>query len=140
MQGIKPKKTSKLIQTEHELHIECVQWFEMQHKEALLNHQANENPRGDKIQMIRYNKKMKSLGTKTGFPDLEIVCNFRVLYVELKSLTGKLSDSQKSLFAKFEKNGFPVHIIRTFKDFQALANGFIKECYAKKEDPEANLQ
>ena len=136
---IKSPKLTKLIQTEHSLHIQCVQWFEIQHKVPLLNHQANENPRGNKIQMICYNKKMKSLGTKTGFPDIQILYNGQVLFIELKSLTGKLSDSQKTLFQQIESNGFQVHIIRTFEDFQILANNFIQKYCAKKEDQETNL-
>ncbi len=126
MQKAKTVKQKVLLQTEHELHIQCVQWFEMQHKKPLLNHQANENPRGSKIQMICYNKKMKSLGTKAGFPDIQILYNEKVLFIEFKSLTGKLTDSQKALFQQFESNGFPVHIIRTFQKFQMLVNDFVR--------------
>ena len=127
----KPPKIKKLTQTEHDLHIQCVQWFEMQHKKPLLNHQANENPRGNKIQMICYNKKMKSLGTKAGFPDIQILYNEKVLFIELKSLTGKLTDSQKALFQQIESNGFPVHIIRTFEDFRTLVNNSCKNIIPK---------
>ena len=129
---IKSPKIKKLTQTEHDLHIQCVQWFEMQHKCALLNHQANENPRGNKIQMICYNKKMKSLGTKAGFPDIQILYNEKVLFIELKSLTGKLTESQKALFQQIESNGFPVHIIRTFEDFRTLVNDFTQKYRTKK--------
>ena len=82
---------------------------------------------------------MKSLGRLTGFPDLIIFYKERVLLVEFKTIIGRLSDNQKIVFADLQSQGFPVHIIRTFEEFQVLINHFIQRYCAKKEDLKANL-
>lgn len=79
---------------------------------------------GGKIQMIRYNIKMRSLGTKAGFPDIQIIFNGQVLFIEFKSLNGVLSDNQKKLFAEFEEQGFKVHIVKTLNEFIDVLNNF----------------
>ena len=123
MQKAKTVKQKVLLQTEHELHIQCVNWFKLAYGEhAILNHQANENPRGTTPQ---YNVKMKLLGTKAGFPDLQIFCNAKTILIELKSLNGKLSENQVALFRKFQAVGFKVHIVRTFEEFRAIVNDFV---------------
>lgn len=124
MQKEKTTRVKKLLQTEHELHIECVKYFNTFFKGGIINHQANENPRGDKKQMIRYNVKMRSLGTKAGFPDIQIIFNGQVLFIEFKSLSGSLSENQKKLFAEFEEQGFKVHIVKTLNEFIDVLNNF----------------
>lgn len=142
MQKIKAPKAKPIYPSEDALHKACIQWFDIQYPKLrnTRHHSPNENPMGNKVTIINYNKKQTSNGRVAGWPDFELYCNGGVLLVEFKTIIGRLSDNQKIVFTDLQSQGFQVHIIRTFKDFQALANGFIKECYAKKEDLEANLQ
>jgi len=141
MQKIKTPKVKPIYPSEGALHEACIQWFYAQYGNtgAVIHHSPNENPKGNKATLIRYNVVMKSLGRLTGFPDLIIFYKERVLLVELKTIIGRLSEHQQALFPKIQSQGFPVHIIRTFEEFQALTNNFIQKYYAKKEDLKTNL-
>ena len=110
------------------LHKNCIILFELKYsnKGVILHHSPNENPRGQQIQMICYNKKMKARGRLTGFPDLILFFNNKVLLIELKrEKGGVLSTEQKELFKKFQQQQFPVHIIKTLEDFDNLVADFI---------------
>jgi hypothetical protein len=116
------------VQHEDILHKACVQWFGLQYgmrNDIFINHCPNENPKGDKFKMIRYNAKMKSMGRMTGFPDLEIGYKGKVLFIELKSESGRLSDNQKSAHQNIINAGFEVIVIRSLEEFMEKVNGFI---------------
>lgn len=61
---------------------------------AIIQHCANEvtepGPRGAKRQAI-----LAGMGVHPGFADLMVLCDGRVLFLELKSLKGKLSPDQE---------------------------------------------
>ena len=65
----------------------------------------------------------KWLSTITGVPDRIVILNQKVLFVELKTQTGKLSARQLVVFDELGEAGFPVHIIRSKED----VDDFIKE-------------
>ena len=73
------------------------------------------------------NKKMKEMGVKKGCPDIAIFYNGKTLFIEFKSVTGKLSEAQKSLFPEFAKQGHTVHIVRSLEVFQQIVNQFINQ-------------
>lgn len=50
--------------------------------------------------------------SQEGFPDLVLVRNKRLLFVELKSARGKVSDAQKKWIAALTETGTDVHIWR----------------------------
>ena len=62
---------------------------------AIIHHCANEvtepGPRGAKRQAI-----LVGMGVHPGFADLMVLCDGRVLFLELKSLKGKLSPAQEA--------------------------------------------
>ena len=125
-----PSKKQKPYKIQHEdiLHKACVQWFGMQYgmrDDIFINHCPNENPSGDKNKMIKYNTKMKSMGRMTGFPDLEIGYKGKVLFIELKSENGRLSDNQKLAHQNIQKAGFEVVVIRSLEEFMEKVKNFI---------------
>jgi hypothetical protein len=116
-----------IVVPEDTIHQHCIQWFNMQYGNsgAILHHSPNENPRGVQSTLIRYNAKMKALGRKAGFPDIIILHQGRVLFVELKSQTGTLSAVQKSLFQEFQRAGFEVKVVRSLEEFIEVVDQFI---------------
>jgi hypothetical protein len=64
---------------------------------------------------------MKGDGTKAGFADLICLFRGRGVLLEVKSPTGRLTDSQKALFPALEAVGWPVTVVRSAKEaFDAL--------------------
>lgn len=61
---------------------------------------------------------LKFISTISGVPDRIVLLNSKVLFVELKTTTGKLSKRQELVFDEFGEQGFPVHILRTYDDIE----------------------
>ena len=65
----------------------------------------------------------KWISTVSGVPDRIVFLNSKVLFVELKTETGKLSGRQILVFDQIGEQGFPVHILRSYEDIEE----FIRE-------------
>lgn len=61
--------------------------------------------------------------TITGVPDRIVILNQKILFVELKTPTGKLSPRQEIVFDELGEAGFPVHVIRSKEDVEDFING-----------------
>lgn len=83
-------------------------------KGAIYHHSPNEG-----LHKPQYRKKQLSMGMKPGWPDLEIFCNGKVLFLELKSPTGQTSKTQKEIHSTIYKNGFKTFVCRTIYDVKA---------------------
>ena len=94
-------------------------------KTAIIHHCANEvtepGPRGAKRQAI-----LVGMGVHSGFADLMVLCDSRVLFLELKSLKGRLSPNQEAFRDTVLAQGFGWALVRSVDDaLGALAdNGF----------------
>ena len=84
-------------------------------KGAIIHHCANEvtepGPRGAKRQAI-----LVGMGVHSGFADLVILCEGRVLFLELKSLKGKLSPAQEAFRDAILAQGFGWALVRSLDD------------------------
>ena len=76
---------------------------------SLLHHSPNEGKRH-----ISYMVKLKKLGMKSGWPDLQILVDKKYwhkpeeancIYIELKTSKGRLTDNQKTVLKKLENLG-----------------------------------
>lgn len=56
--------------------------------------------------------------TVTGVPDRIVILNEKILFVELKTQTGKLSPRQVIVFDQIGEQGFPVHVLRSYDDIE----------------------
>lgn len=56
---------------------------------------------------------LKGDGLKPGFADLICLWRGKGLLLEVKSATGRLTDSQKELFPRLEAVGWPVTVVRS---------------------------
>ena len=84
-------------------------------KEAIIHHCANEvteaGPRGSKRQAI-----LVGMGVHAGFADLLVLSNGRVLFLELKSLKGRLSPAQEAFRDGVLAQGFCWALVRSLDD------------------------
>jgi hypothetical protein len=68
----------------------------------------------------------KWISTVTGVPDRIVLINNQVLFVELKTATGKLSPRQELVFDDIGEQGFPVHILHSKEDVEDFINAALK--------------
>ena len=84
-------------------------------KNAIIHHCANEvteaGPRGAKRQAI-----LVGMGVHPGFADLMVLCAGRVLFLELKSLKGRLSPAQQAFRDAVQAQGFDWTLVRSLDD------------------------
>jgi len=84
-------------------------------KTAIIHHCANEvtepGPRGAKRQAI-----LVGMGVHNGFADLIVLCDGRVLFLELKSLKGRLSPEQEAFRDGVLAQGFGWALVRSLDD------------------------
>ena len=84
-------------------------------KGAVVHHCANEvteaGPRGAKRQAI-----LVGMGVHPGFADLIVLCDGRVLFLELKSLKGRLSPAQEGFRDAVLALGFGWALVRSLDD------------------------
>jgi hypothetical protein len=84
-------------------------------KGAIIHHCVNEiteaGPRGAKRQAI-----LVGMGVHAGFADLIVLCEGRVLLLELKSLKGRLSPTQEAFRDAMQAQGFGWALVRSIDD------------------------
>jgi hypothetical protein len=82
---------------------------------AIIHHCANEvtdpGPRGAKRQAI-----LVGMGVHPGFADLVVLCDGRVLFLELKSLKGRLSPAQEAFRDAVLAQGHAWALVRSLDD------------------------
>ena len=72
---------------------------------------------------FRQSKKLAGL-IPEGWPDICLILpNARVLFIELKSGKGRLSEAQKMMRLQFISHGFVIHEVRSYKRFLGLVEG-----------------
>lgn len=77
-------------------------------------------PNGGKMSPAR-GRKLKEMGVKAGVADIAIITKpGSVIFIELKTGTGKLSTKQKEFMAKCEITETPYHVVRAASFQSAL--------------------
>jgi len=94
-------------------------------RDAIVHHAANEIAAGDRRGQIRQSI-LVGMGVHAGFADLIVICGGRVLFLEVKSETGRLRKSQEVFRDMVCAQGFGWALVRSVDDaLGALAdNGF----------------
>jgi hypothetical protein len=84
-------------------------------KGTIVHHSANEvaqaRPRGAKRQAI-----LTGMGVHPGFADLVVLCDGRVLFLELKSRKGQPSPAQQAFRDAVQAQGFGWALVRSLDD------------------------
>jgi len=114
---------------ESKLQQQCVAWFRAQHRQyaSLLTHPINEGGAYTRVSGAIH----KGEGTVPGVPDLLLFLPSeydRVYFglgLELKTATGKQSQSQKDFQIMFQAAGYCYIVIRSLDEFRLHVNGWI---------------
>ena len=94
-------------------------------RDAIVHHAANEIAAGDRRGQVRQSI-LVGMGVHAGFADLIVISGGRVLFLEVKSQTGRLRKSQEVFRDTVCAQGFGWALVRSVDDaLGALAdNGF----------------
>ena len=71
-------------------------------------------PAGE-LRTARTGALLKSMGTKPGWPDFQIIHDAHAFFIELKTGKGRVSENQKIAHEKLRAAGAEVEICRTFE-------------------------
>ena len=123
--------TSSFVETEDQLQVRIGQWLDLALPlGAVWHHSPNEGNRH-----VSYKVKQKKMGTKAGWPDIEIFCpgdqskvgNSIAIFIELKRPKGgKLSDNQALMRDKLELAGCFWQLCRSIDQVEEFLDGIIK--------------
>ena len=97
--------------------------------DTLYHHSPNEG-----VRKVQFKMKLKSMGTRFGWPDLEIFApatetitsKNETLFVELKLNKGKLSPNQVSIRDSLISAGFPWALCRSVEEVEFFLNKHLK--------------
>jgi hypothetical protein len=64
--------------------------------------------------------KLTNIGVKAGVSDLIFVQQGRILFLEIKTDTGKQSEKQKQFQKQIESLGYEYYLIRSVEDLQVI--------------------
>ena len=116
---------SKRRTSEHSEQVKTVSWFRLQYPRLASCLFAI--PNGGKRDKITATM-LKSEGVLAGVPDLFLMVakgSYHGLFVEMKSLTGRLSQSQKDFKIEAEKQGYLVIVAHGFDEAREQIHGYL---------------
>jgi hypothetical protein len=104
---------------EAQIHRAIVGWLVLQlPQSAVLHHSPNEvDMRGPDV--ARAIAKARAMGTRKGWPDIEIVWNGAAYFFEVKTGSGRLSEAQRETHERLRAAGANVATIRSVEDARA---------------------
>lgn len=102
---------------------QCVRWFRIHHRKAMIFSVPNGGIRSAKTAAT-----MKAEGQLAGVADLIVLAHDgRVLFIEMKTRKGSQEPSQKEFQRQVEQMGFLYVICRSFEVFKETCDNFIKD-------------
>lgn len=125
----KAKQPRKYSHKEDDLEMSCKKWFDYAYKKhkLLLHHSPNEGllPKTEKD-----GAKRKSMGVRAGFPDFILLVpnkDYPFMAIELKTQSGKQSESQKAYQKAVETAGGKYVICRSLQEFMNEINNYMAQ-------------
>ena len=112
---------------EHRLQAACVRWFRLQYPK--MRHNLFAVPNGGKRDAVT-GAKLKEEGALAGVADLILLKSNRfygALLIEVKTKTGRQSDSQKEWEQKITEDGYKYVVIRSLEEFQGAIQNYLTD-------------
>ena len=110
--------------TEHEIQVNCVDYFRLRYPKGLIYAIPNGGQRN-----IIVAKKLKAEGALSGVPDLHIAIakkGFHGFYIEIKNgKAGRLSENQKTTMEKLQNEGYKCEVCRSFDEFRNVVDNYM---------------
>ena len=123
METERPRKKPRHI--EEDIQSSCVQWFRLTYPRYVIFACPNGGSR-NRLEAIN----MKRSGVLAGVSDLIIIAERAILFVEMKTKTGRQEESQKVFQSNVERLGFEYKICRSLADFQLSVESWLKNKFA----------
>ena len=117
--------------SEYEIHKSIVEWLKIALPDGCVFHHSPNEGRHN----VAYRAKQKRLGVRAGWPDLDIFINptwwrfagpWSLVFLEIKTLKGRLSKNQKSLHSELANAGCHIHIVRSIEDSRNALSQYCK--------------
>ncbi|MGL5914022.1 MAG: VRR-NUC domain-containing protein [Bacteroidales bacterium] len=108
---------------ESNMQIACVKWFRCQYQDEIIFSIPNGGARN-----ILTAKFLKAEGVLAGAADLQVLAargNWNGLFIELKTTSGKQSDSQKNFENACTRNNYLYAICRSFEEFEKTVTDYL---------------
>lgn len=105
--------------SEESLQIACVNWFRYQYPEP--KYLIFAVPNGGKRNIITA-VKMKKQGVRAGIPDLCIMTQGKMFFIEMKIGKNQLTENQIEIISMINDFGFKTYVARSFEEFEKICN------------------
>lgn len=105
----------------------CVAILKYRYSHLAWNHSPNEGKRTE-----LQGRTLKDMGMARGWPDLEILHDGTILFVEFKTRTGRQSAEQKQMQTLLEGMGYKYVIIRSVLEFSDMCHQY----FGPERDPD----
>ena len=113
-----------MITTEHEIQVNCVNYFRLRYPKGLIYAIPNGGQRN-----VIVASKLKAEGVLSGVPDLHIPMakkGYNGLYIELKNgKAGKVSENQLTIMEKLQNEGYRCEVCRSFDEFRNVVDNYM---------------
>jgi len=106
------------LKSEHQLQTEIVEWFSLTYPQYIIFAVPNGAMLGGNV--YAQIAKLKKEGLLNGVSDLIIVLNQKILFVEVKSQKGTLTDYQKIFLNNVVKLGHSAFLVRSLEEFKNI--------------------
>lgn len=118
--GRRAAKPKSMILSEGEAHSGIIEYLEIAlPAAAVFHHSPNEGKRGRRAQ-----RDIKALGTRAGWPDIEIVHEGRIYFLEVKRVGEKPTEVQEEVHTKLRAAGAGVEVCYSIDDVRRILEGW----------------
>lgn len=106
---------------EHKIQVGIIKWLRAVMPKAYVQHSRNEHGKSGLAGMLAA-QRQRAAGVMSGFPDLIVLppSNVGPFFLEVKSLTGSVSNVQKQVHTMLREHGYPVAVVRSVDDVRAF--------------------
>lgn len=105
---------------EHRTQTACVNWFRYVYDDALIFAIPNGGRRDSTT-----GASLKAEGVVAGVADLAVISSAGTMFIEMKTMTGRQSATQREFQKKVESMGYRYNVCRSFDDFRDAVEGFL---------------
>ncbi len=116
---------------EEQIHLQIAEYLDIVIKRPSRWHTVEVSNQASGWQAINRQKKLKAKGVRTGWPDITIfwinpdsdgwgMPELKLIFLEVKSATGKISTTQESLHAELREDGHDVYIVRSLEEVKPI--------------------